>query len=193
MNFIKKDNTLKNDKNLILDKNKEIIHNFRLPILCSTHNKQIKTLKGFLSHIIDTHKTYICEQCGENFKTFKRLKTHILSNINKDDAPIFNNEINEENLDEDMVKCSECGLIFNSVEKMSFHYFEVHEKNKKEKNDNKEWRRQTKPQVEKEVEKNNNKEKKNIELEERYSKWIEMRMGNKNDEAKKKKKKNLKD
>ena len=115
-----------------------------------------------------------------------------MSNINKDDAPIFNNEINEENLDEDMVKCSECGLIFNSVEKMSFHYFEVHEKNKKEKNDNKEWRRQTKPQVEKEVEKNNNKEKKNIELEERYSKWIEMRMGNKNDEAKKKEKEEFK-
>ena len=91
-----------------------------------------------------------------------------------------------------MVKCSECGLIFNSVEKMSFHYFEIHEKNKKEKNDNKEWRRQTKPQVEKEVEKNNNKEKKNIELEERYSKWIEMRMGNKNDEAKKKEKEEFK-
>ena len=46
--------------------------------------------------------------------------------------------------------------------------------------------------MEKEVEKNNNKEKKNIELEERYSKWIEMRMGNKNDEAKKKEKEEFK-
>ena len=48
----------------------------------------------------------------------------------------FNQDLDDDNYNEDMIKCSECGLVFNSVESMSVHYYEMHEKISSENNIN---------------------------------------------------------
>ena len=87
-----------------------------------------------------------CNRCGAEFISKRMLKTHNrnqhqeLFNNNTNNIKINNPEKNQiskqnlnSNINEDKIKCSDCNLIFNSVELMSEHYYKIHEKNKKEK------------------------------------------------------------
>ena len=82
-----------------------------------------------------------CDKCGLEIKNNRALKVHYrvqhqefiqkISDNNK-----INNSENKEppkqnfNLNEEKIKCSDCDLIFNSVELMSEHFYNIHEKNK---------------------------------------------------------------
>ena len=63
-----------------------------------------------------------------------------INNINNNSEkiePLKNNDFNDIK-NEDKIKCSDCNLFFNSVELMSSHYYEIHEKHKISNNINKE-------------------------------------------------------
>ena len=78
-----------------------------------------------------------CEKCGAEFETKEDLKDHmkiphIIRNINchnkqQEMNNSENNNINE-GINDSKVKCTECDLIFDSVESMSANYYEIHEK-----------------------------------------------------------------
>ena len=95
-----------------------------------------------------------CEKCGIEVRSKRLLKIHIGSHhyenipkiVNENNNNINNlnnievlkkelnpkiNIINKENIEnEEKIKCSDCDLFFNTVELMSEHYYEIHEKNK---------------------------------------------------------------
>ena len=86
----------------------------------------------------------------------KFLKILIISTLFKD--------LMESNNLENNIKCTECELIFDSVEKMSFHFYEAHEKKIIEKSElNKEWNMNMKRI---EINKNENKIENSIKNEE---------------------------
>ena len=84
-----------------------------------------------------------CPKCNLEFISKKKLRTHNrIEHIEKEQKKSDNNEIKisenieplknnfNENKNEDKIKCSDCDLLFNTVELMSIHYYEIHEKNK---------------------------------------------------------------
>ena len=61
----------------------------------------------------------------------KHNKAHLKNYENKKSkSKIEKNENINNNLDNDKIKCTECELIFNSIESMSSHFYEIHEKQK---------------------------------------------------------------
>ena len=131
-----------------------------------------------------------CDKCGLKFKNNRVLKVHYrvhhqefiqkISSNNK----INNSENNElpkqnNNDSEEKIKCSDCDLIFDSVELMSEHFYEIHEKNKwQDNNDNK-------PEGIKEVLINKQKEqeeKKEKNLEDLKGQMVEKKYQNKRQE-----------
>ena len=91
--------------------------------------------------------------------------------INNEAPPLINNINKKNNIEKNIIKikCKECDLTFDKVEKMNEHYFEIHEKNKKEKKENEyEFKTINEEKNEKinkkEVLKNNNENKGNFNL-----------------------------
>ena len=56
----------------------------------------------------------------KQYKGINKFKNHNCKLINDD-----------ENIDLEYIECSECDLTFDSIESMSLHYFEKHEKKNK--------------------------------------------------------------
>ena len=89
-----------------------------------------------------------CDKCGLELKNNRALKTHyrvqhqeLIQKISSNNK-INNSENNElpkqnNNDSEEKIKCSDCDLIFDSVELMSEHFYKIHEKNKSQNNNNK--------------------------------------------------------
>ena len=130
-----------NDDNFYLLKEKnDIPHNYCLPISCPIHNNiKFNSLNSYLIHCKEAHKIFICKDCGKIFEDFNNFKCHIYKilnieneNINIDikdnDAPPLFKNLKESNNLEKNIKCTKCELIFDSVEKMSIHFYEAHEK-----------------------------------------------------------------
>ncbi len=69
-NFILfKDTINKNEENF--DKK----HNFKFPIFCSFHNnRKFQNLYDYLFHCKESHKDFVCEECGKKFIVFNKFK-----------------------------------------------------------------------------------------------------------------------
>ena len=146
--------------NINLDGNKNIdIENESKICYCSNHNKRFLNHEGYISHCRATHK-FKCQKCGKFFGIIKKLVNHEAScknkNIFNNNNSINNNNIevkinginninninsaNQNNNNSDclinhdvksnIIKCTECDLIFNNVESMSLHFYKIHEKSK---------------------------------------------------------------
>ena len=114
-----------------------------MPISCPEHNNiKFDSLSSYLIHCKETHKIFTCKDCRKVFDNFKNLKLHIYKMLNidsgneknenivikdKDAPPLFKDPIKSNNI-ENKIKCTECELFFDSVEKMSIHFYEAHEK-----------------------------------------------------------------
>ena len=83
-------------------------------------------LEKYFLHCKENGEKLICENCLKGFWKIEKYKDHKCSIIEGSK----NNH--EEDDEEEDIKCSECDLIFDSVEAMSTHYFEKHEKKKQE-------------------------------------------------------------
>ena len=101
---------------------------------CELHNK-VYLNKNYEKHF-NSHKK--CPICGAVFPSNRKLKFHnkemhfVNNNINE----IINNknkDIYNQNLikDENKIKCTDCEKYFDTLELMSAHYYEEHEKEKK--------------------------------------------------------------
>ena len=155
---IKEDNNDSNEKKEIKNNlgNEKIIDNNLLfknnKWICKNHNREFKTFDAYISHFKSTHK-YFCQFCGEYFGFLKKFNKHqincnknkIINNmdinldINKNKK--YKNCINNENKNNDnssssylnnMIKCSDCDLIFHNFESMTLHFFQIHEKKTRE-------------------------------------------------------------
>ena len=98
-------------------------------------------------------KHFKCPKCNLEFMSKKKLRTHNriehlekeqnksnsinINNNSEKIEPLKNNNFNDIK-NEEKIKCSDCNLFFNSVELMSSHYYEIHEKHKISKNIKKE-------------------------------------------------------
>ena len=116
-------NDINNNENIINENKKNNEKNENKPsnqIISDIQNKVFMPKKELESHF----KTYIkCKICGMEFKFKKELKRHRKTHS-------INNNANNNN---DKIKCTECDLIFDSIESMSDHFYKIHEKNKIEK------------------------------------------------------------
>ena len=90
-------------------------------------------------------KHFKCPKCNLEFISKKKLRTHNriehlekeqnksnsinINNNSEKIEPLKNNNFNDIK-NEEKIKCSDCNLYFNSVELMSSHYYEIHEKHK---------------------------------------------------------------
>ena len=130
-----------NKINLFLPKEiNEEKHNYCLPISCPDHNNiKFNSLTSYLNHCKEGHKIFACKDCGKSFEDFNNFKLHIYKILNIEDENInINNKDNDappllENLIEpkkleNNIRCTKCDLIFDSIEKMSVHFYETHEK-----------------------------------------------------------------
>ena len=133
-------NNINNNENIIdenkinNEKNENKISN---KFICDIHNKSFISKDELEAHF----KTHIkCQICGMEFKykngLKKHRKTHSLNN---------NSNKNEK------IKCTECDLMFDSIESMSEHFYKIHENNKKDKFDkNEEPKQDEKIEIKKE-------------------------------------------
>ena len=124
----------------LLNEINEEKHNYCLPISCPDHNNiKFNSLTSYLNHCKEGHKKIACKDCGKSFEDFNNFKLHIYKILNIEDENInINNKDNDappllENLIEpkkleNNIRCTKCDLIFDSVEKMSLHFYETHEK-----------------------------------------------------------------
>ena len=138
--FYNKINIENDDNFYLLKKFNEEKHNYYLPISCPDHNNiKFDSLSSYLIHCKEYHKIFTCKGCGKVFEDFNNFKFHIYKifknenenrNIdieNYGTPPLFK-YLMESNILENNIKCSKCELVFDSIEKMSIHYYEVHEK-----------------------------------------------------------------
>jgi len=100
---------------------------------CQLHHKLY--FKDAYEEHIKSHKK--CQICGMEFKKQKNLSLHMNKAHLNNNQIIINNQNKKEdlmknNLNQDMhsdkIKCTECDKIFGSVESMSAHYYDIHEK-----------------------------------------------------------------
>ena len=134
----------KTDNNLLVKNGKWI---------CINHKREFIFYDSYKSHYRTTHK-YLCPHCGIFFGFIKKFHKHCIAckknnlindvnnnlnvnnNKNKEDNEKHNNYNSSKNKSNNMIKCSDCDLIFNNIESMSMHFYNIHEK-KKEENKNK--------------------------------------------------------
>ena len=113
--------------------NNEKNNNISNVYFCDVHNKIFISKEDHEAHIL-THKK--CQICGMEFKYKNELKrhrkTHLINsnNINNNINNIPQEKNNIINDNEDRIKCTECNLVFDSIELMSAHFYDIHEKNK---------------------------------------------------------------
>jgi len=124
----------------LLNEYNEVKHNYCLPISCPSHsNVKFNSLSSYLIHCKEDHKIFTCKDCGIIFDDFNNFKLHIykilniedeniIINIKDNDAPPLLKDSGESTNLETNIKCTKCELIFDSVEKMSIHFYEAHEK-----------------------------------------------------------------
>ena len=130
-----------NNKNIIndennKDKNEEKEGNF----VCESHNLKFGTLKKYHNHCKKYFEKMICKKCGNKYTKLKTFRKHLCkkeinsNNLNNNiiNSNIKLNEEKNENIKSEMIKCSECDLIFHNIESMSLHFFEIHEKYKRD-------------------------------------------------------------
>ena len=180
-----KDNIINEEKNFISNKENKIevknnSDNRDNIIFCELHKKAY--LKSEYEEHLKSHNK--CEKCGAEFETKEDLKDHmkiphIMRNINchnkqQEKNNSENNNINE-GINDSKVKCTECNLIFDSVESMSAHYYEIHEKERIINNNKKleELKKQEEEKRKEEIEKN--KEKQQVKFLEKFDKEIKQR------------------
>ena len=133
-NIINENNNNLNNKNKInISKNNPLFKDFYCPI----HNKVY-----FINQTVEEHfnEHVRCEICNEIFPKRRKLRNHMRTKHNKahlknyenkkSKSKIEKNENINNILDNDKIKCTECELIFNSIESMSSHFYEIHEKQK---------------------------------------------------------------
>ena len=124
------DNENENENNInsinIKKENKKGLSNENT-FFCEKHNRLFDNLEKYFSHCRENEEKLICEKCLKGFWKIEKYKDHKCVNIGEKK----DNHHQEESEEED-IKCSECDLIFDSVESMSIHYFEKHEKKKQE-------------------------------------------------------------
>ena len=123
-NIKSEEKNINNINNINLPNDKININNCN-SFYCKVHNKIYKNV-DYNTHCKEHQK---CKICGAEFKRGRLLKTHMKTQHSE----IFykNQNSNEnENKNKEKVQCSDCDLLFNSVELMSSHYYETHEKNK---------------------------------------------------------------
>ena len=138
--FYNKINNESESNFFLLNEFNEEKHNFCLPISCPIHNNiKFNSLTSYLNHCKEGHKIFACKDCGKSFEDFNNFKLHIYKILNIEDENInINNKDNDappllENLIEpkkleNNIRCTKCDLIFDSIEKMSVHFYETHEK-----------------------------------------------------------------
>ena len=129
-NIKNKENNINNINNINLP-NEKININSCNSFYCNVHHK-IYTNIDYYTHCKEHKK---CKICGAEFEKKKLLKIHMKIQHSR---KLNNNQNSNSNAkkSEKKVKCSDCDLFFNSVESMSSHYYEIHEKNKLKNNIN---------------------------------------------------------
>ena len=148
INFINNENDINSDSDSDSNENGEkneiikeqnfinINTNKYIPELffCELHNK-VYLNKNYEQHF-NSHKK--CQICGAVFPSNTKLKFHNKEmhfvnynkneNINNKNKDIYNQNMIK---DENKIKCTDCEKYFNTIELMSAHYYEEHEKEKK--------------------------------------------------------------
>ena len=109
---------------------------------CVKHNLNFDTPDKYFMHCRDFFEEILCQKCGKKFTKMKKFRKHVNLvcqkeiNVNKNNNKIINNiQLNEgknENIKSEMIKYPECDLIFLSIESMTMHFYEIHEKYKRE-------------------------------------------------------------
>jgi len=98
---------------------------------CEKHNRLFNNLEQYYNHCSNYDEKLICEKCLKGYRSINKFKNHKCNIIkNKDKEEIDKNEDSDSYSDSNKVECSECDLVFDSIESMSLHYFEIHEKKK---------------------------------------------------------------
>ena len=124
-NYINKDKENSENKIVNESNNSLKIDTF----FCEKHSRLFDNLEQYYNHCRNYDENLICEKCLKGYKRLNIFKTHKCAPIKYNN----NEEIEEnENSDSKKIECSECDLTFDSIESMSLHYFEVHEKKKQE-------------------------------------------------------------
>jgi hypothetical protein len=131
---------------------------------CEKHNRLFDNLEKYFSHCKENEEKLICEKCLKGFWKIEKFKNHKCAKLGEE-----KNNHKEDDEEED-IKCAECDLIFDSVESMSLHYFEKHEKKKQELIKKREEKRK---QMEEQKKRLLNKRK---EIDDRIAKRLEMIM-----------------
>ena len=148
INFINNENDINSDSDSDSNENGEkneiikeqnfinINTNKYIPELffCELHNK-VYLNKNYEKHF-NSHKK--CQICGAVFPSNRKLKNHNKEkhfvnynkneNINNKNKDIYNQNLIK---DDNKIKCTDCEKYFNTIELMSAHYYEEHEKEKK--------------------------------------------------------------
>ena len=148
INFINNENDINSDSDSDSNENGEkneiikeqnfinINTNKYIPELffCELHNK-VCLNKNYEKHF-NSHKK--CQICGDVFPSNRNLKFHNKEmhfvnynkneNINNKNKDIYNQNLIK---DDNKIKCTDCEKYFNTIELMSAHYYEEHEKEKK--------------------------------------------------------------
>ena len=163
------------EKNCIINENDELIN--EETYFCEKHSRLFNNLEQYYNHCKNNDEALICEKCLKGFKGINRYRTHKCNDIKvKDHEKDY--QINDDS-DLDNIECPECELTFDSVESMSLHYFEIHEKKKQEILKKREEKRRKK---EEEIKKKNLRKKEIDErLAERMRQIIELDKNKKSD------------
>ena len=149
INLINEHNYNSNNNIININNNKSTIyHDNNKSFFCELHKElypNIEYEEHFKTH--EKHKKF-----QDEYNNKSQLKTNtsiypnefnqnkIINNFsekNETTKQNFNQHFIDNNYNEDMIKCSECNLFFNSVELLSVHYYETHEKNNSKNNNNK--------------------------------------------------------
>ena len=132
----KEDNN-KNEENEEKNKKEENI------FYCSSHKMNFTNKSEFFGHYFRIHsfKKDKCNKCSHIFSSRKDFGSHRCFKNIDDNKNISNfkqklNNLNNNIVNSNMIKCTECDLIFNTVEDMTFHYHKIHEIKKLKSNNN---------------------------------------------------------
>ena len=148
INLINEHNYNNSDNNIInINNNKQTNYHDNNNFYCEYH-KKFYPITEYEEHF-KTHEQSQKSRAEpinkEQLKSHKKIdlknfKGYNINNSRDEKSEItrknFYHDLNDNNYNDNMIKCSECGLDFNSVESMSVHYYEMHEKDNIENNIN---------------------------------------------------------